>query len=206
VSKLHTRGRCVCARFRSFWADPLVRLACPSVTNHLALLPTEVDCWPVLPYACDMRPSRELGLKDFPTPHALTLPRLLLVTSWALFGALTWDAFQKPWGRIGYGVFNLLGIISGFLITRAVLVGRLRVFFPLPLCRRRRCHTLGRDYVWRLGTLFGYERKATICTNALVETCTSVRERDLWSFYRTTPGGRTKGLLVFANGQTTQPD
>src|SRR5882762_5454810 len=89
-----------------------------------------------------MKPSGELGLKDFPTPHALTLP-----------------AFQKPWGRIGYGVSNLLGIIVGFLITRAILVGRLRLFFPLPLCRRGKCHTLGRDYVWRLGTLFGYETK-----------------------------------------------
>ncbi len=129
------------------------------MTNQLALLRTEVDCQSPLAYACDMKPSGELGLKDFPTPHALTLPRLLLVTSWALCGALTWLAFQKPWGRIGYGVSNLLGIIVGFLITRAIVVGRLRLFFPLPLCRRGKCHTLGRDYVWRLGTLFGYETK-----------------------------------------------
>jgi hypothetical protein len=48
------------------------------------------------------------------------------------------------------------------------------------------------------------KRKATICTNARVEICTSVKERDLWSFYRTKPDGLTKGLLVFANGQTIQ--
>jgi hypothetical protein len=32
----------------------------------------------------------------------------------------------------------------------------------------------------------------------------SVKEHDLWSFHRTTPDGLTKGLLVFANGQTIQ--
>jgi hypothetical protein len=127
--------------------------------DQLGRLPTEVDCQPVLAYACGMKPSGELGLKDFPSPHALTLPRLLLVTFWALCGGLTWIAVQKPWGKIGYGAFNLVGVILGLLITRAVLVGRLRVFFPLPLCRRGKCHKLGRDYVWRLGTLFGYETK-----------------------------------------------
>ena len=123
------------------------------MTDQPAFLRTKVDCQPTLAYACDMKPPGELGLKDFPTPHALTLPRLLLMTSWALFGALTWIAFQKPWGQVGYGIFNLLGIIVGFLITRIILEGRLRVFFPLPLCRRGKCRTLGRDYVWRLGTL-----------------------------------------------------
>jgi hypothetical protein len=38
-----------------------------------------------------------------------------------------------------------------------------------------------------------------------VEICTSVKERDLWSSYRTTRDGLTKGLLVFANGRTIQP-
>src|ERR1700674_4066199 len=62
------------------------------------------------------------------------------------------------------------------------------------------------------GTMFGglapfldTKRKATICTNARVEICTSVKERDLWSSYRTTRDGLTKGLLVFANGRTIQP-
>jgi hypothetical protein len=61
------------------------------------------------------------------------------------------------------------------------------------------------------GTMFGglapfldTKRKATICTNAPVEICTSVKEPDLWSFYRTTADGHTKSLLVFANGQTIQ--
>ncbi len=129
------------------------------VTDQPAFLRTKVDGQPTLAYACDMKPSGELGLKDFPTPHALTLPRLLLMTSWALFGALTWIAFQKPWGRVGYGIFSLSGIVVGFLITRTILEGRLGVFFPLPLCRRGKCRTLGRAYVWRLGTLFGYETK-----------------------------------------------
>jgi hypothetical protein len=106
-----------------------------------------------------MKRSNELGLKDFPTPHALTLPRLLLVVFSAVCGAMIWNALRKPWGRIGYLVFDLSGLAVGILVTRAILVGRLRLLFPLPLCRRGKCHTLGRGYVWRLGTLFGYEAK-----------------------------------------------
>jgi hypothetical protein len=32
----------------------------------------------------------------------------------------------------------------------------------------------------------------------------SVKEHDLWSFWPATADGLTKGLLVFANGQTIQ--
>jgi hypothetical protein len=70
VSELHLSGKRVIVQ----------------VSSELAFLSTKVDCHA---YACDMKPSGELGLKDFPIPHALTLSRLLLVTSWAFCGALT---------------------------------------------------------------------------------------------------------------------
>ena len=39
--------------------------------------------------------------------------------------------------------------------------GGLLLFFPLPFCRRGKCQAFGQDYIWRLGTLFGYETKGT---------------------------------------------
>jgi len=53
-----------------------------------------------------------------------------------------------------------------------------------------------------LAPSLGTKRKETIYTNARVEMCTSVKERDSWSFYRTIPDGLTRDSLVFANGQT----
>jgi hypothetical protein len=106
-----------------------------------------------------MKPSRYPGFKSLPTPHALTLPRLLIVTFWALCGGLLWLALRKPAGRLGYYGFALFGLIAGLIIARVFLLGRLQLFFPLPPCQQGKCHRLGRDYVWRLGTLFGYEGK-----------------------------------------------
>jgi hypothetical protein len=78
---------------------------------------------------------------------------------WALCGGLLWLAFRTPWGNLGYCAFALVGFIAGLIITRAFLVSRLRLFFPFPLCRQGKCYRFGQDYVWRLGTLFGYETK-----------------------------------------------
>jgi len=70
-----------------------------------------------LAYACDMKPSRYAGFKSLPTPHALTLPRLLVATSWSLCGMLLWLAVQRPWGKPGYYVFAFIGLIAGLIIT-----------------------------------------------------------------------------------------
>jgi hypothetical protein len=110
-------------------------------------------------YACDVKLSRYPGFKNLPTPHALTLPRLLIATFWAFCGALLWLKLRKPWGQPGYFLFAVVATVPGLIITRAFLVGRLRLFFPFPLCRQGKCYRMGRDYVWRLGTLFGYETK-----------------------------------------------
>jgi hypothetical protein len=106
-----------------------------------------------------MKSSRYAGSAGLPTPHALTLPRLLVGTLWAFCGALLWLGLRKPLGRPGNYIFSLIGFLVGLIITRAVLRARLQLFFPLPLCRQGKCHRLGQDYVWRIGTLFGYETK-----------------------------------------------
>jgi hypothetical protein len=106
-----------------------------------------------------MKASRYAGFRSLPTPHALTLPRLLIVIFWSDGGAFLWSTLRKPLGQPGVWAFGILGFVVGLIITRAVLVGRLRLFFPLPLCRQGKCYRFGQDYVWRLGTLFGYETK-----------------------------------------------
>jgi hypothetical protein len=106
-----------------------------------------------------MKASRYMGFKNLPTPHALTVPRLLIATFWSDVGAFLWFALRKPLGQPGIRVFGILGFAIGLLITRAILVGRLQLLFPLPSCRQDKCHRFGQDYVWRLGTLFGYESR-----------------------------------------------
>ena len=106
-----------------------------------------------------MKPSRYAGFKSLPTPHALTVPRLLIAMFWSLCGGLLWLAIRRPWGKTGYWVFAFFGLAAGLIIIRPVLIGRLRLLFPFPLCRRGKCYRFGQDYVWRLGTLFGYEGK-----------------------------------------------
>jgi len=39
-------------------------------------------------------------------------------------------------------MFASFGFIAGLIITRVILVGRLRLFFPLPLCRQGKCYRL----------------------------------------------------------------
>jgi hypothetical protein len=68
------------------------------VTNELVFL-LGVDCQLALAYACNMKPSGELGLKDFSTPHALTLPWLLWVVWSALCGALLWICTSETLGQ-----------------------------------------------------------------------------------------------------------
>jgi hypothetical protein len=106
-----------------------------------------------------MNESRFAGIKALPTPHALTLPRLLLMTFWSLCGVSLWSLLHKPLGQFGQWVFGLLGFFVGLFVTWAILKGRILGLFPFPVCQQGRCSRMARDYVWRLGTLFGYEGK-----------------------------------------------
>lgn len=105
-----------------------------------------------------MNESRYAGFKALPTPHAVTVPRLLLMTFWGLCGALFWSGLKRPCGKPGQWVFEFLGFFAGLFITWVVLKCRILLLFPFPLCQQGKCSRMGQDYVWRLGTLFGYEQ------------------------------------------------
>src|SRR5712692_4443927 len=106
-----------------------------------------------------MKPSRYSGFKSLPTPHALNTTEALdsdvLVFLRRAAVARHTETLGEAW------VLGLCVVRACRRIDRysGVLVGRLRLFFPFPLCRQGKCYRFGRDYVWRLGTLFGYEGK-----------------------------------------------
>jgi hypothetical protein len=117
---------------------------------------------------------------------------------------LVWLAIREPWGKHGYWVFAFLGLVAGLIVARAVLVGRLRLFFPFPLCRQGKCYRFGRDYVWRLGTLFGYEGKGIYlykcrCGDMYIRETKRFRE-----LLRDDTRRRYKKLVAFRKWQTIQ--
>ena len=69
-----------------------------------------------------------------------------------------WLALHKPRGQFGYWLFAFLGLFAGLLISWAFLRSRILWLFPFPICQQGRCTKMGQDYVWRLGTLYGYEQ------------------------------------------------
>jgi hypothetical protein len=89
----------------------------------------------------------------------LTLPGLLLVSSWFFCGGLLGLALQERWGHPGFFLGCLLGTLGGAIVTWVVLTGRLLLFFPLPPCRQGKCRLLGKDFVWKKGSILGYEGK-----------------------------------------------
>ena len=85
-----------------------------------------------------------------------TAVRMFLVYFWLSCGALL--------GGILSGFLNITrwvtvptGILIVLLLMWAVMVGRLLLFFPLPLCRRGKCRELF-DYRWKVGSIFGREK------------------------------------------------
>ena len=89
----------------------------------------------------------------------LTLPRLF---GWAfcfVCGGFLGLALRSSWGWTGFVVGFLLGTSAGICVLWGVLLGRLLVFFPLPICRQGKCRGLGKDFVWETGTIYGYQGK-----------------------------------------------
>jgi|SRR5580658_5407114 hypothetical protein len=89
----------------------------------------------------------------------LTLPRLLGWAFWIICGTLLGLALERTWGKLGFFVGFVVGMMGGVIVLWAVLLGRLLLWFPLPICRRGRCHRFGKDYEWRSGTIYGWEGK-----------------------------------------------
>src|SRR5258708_290639 len=85
----------------------------------------------------------------------LTLPRLLMITFWIGCGATVALSLINTWGVIAAFIGFVLGVTGGITITWAITLGRILLFFPLPLCRQGKCQRFGKDYVWRKGTVYG---------------------------------------------------
>lgn len=87
----------------------------------------------------------------------MTLPRLLVTTSWIGCGALLAKDMGTAWGPVGYCFGFALGFIGAFVLTWAFLLGRFLLFFPFPSCQRGKCNRVA-DYVWKKGSIYGYEK------------------------------------------------
>jgi hypothetical protein len=63
------------------------------------------------------------------------------------------DFLKRSWGIsewIGYPI----AFVVICLLTWAVLLGRILLFFPFPSCRKGKCHSID-DYEWCYGCFFG---------------------------------------------------
>ena len=86
----------------------------------------------------------------------LTLPRLLVTALWMFCGALLALEFHRSLGASGYIVGFVVGFAGSFLLTWGVLLGRILLLFPFPICRQGKCRGLG-AFVWKRGTIYGWE-------------------------------------------------
>jgi len=90
----------------------------------------------------------------------LTLPRFFLVTFLIGGGALLARYTGRSFGIVGYcGGFlvGVGGVLCLFLAVLQIFRGGIALFYPCPSCRRGPCRRYG-DYVWRVGSFYGYER------------------------------------------------
>lgn len=87
----------------------------------------------------------------------LTLPRLFGTAIWIACGVISSSALGKTWGALGYIFGFLAGFLSASILTWFILVIRNLLLLPFPVCRRGKCHTF-RDYVWKRGSLYGWEK------------------------------------------------
>jgi hypothetical protein len=87
----------------------------------------------------------------------MTVPRLLVTAIWIAGGVVLSSALGRAWGGFGYALGFLAGIVSLFLLTWMVVLSRNLLLMPFPVCRRGKCHSY-RDYVWKRGTLYGWEK------------------------------------------------
>lgn len=87
---------------------------------------------------------------------ARTGPRLLAVVlcvgCGTALGGLSWRWGGEP--PIGLVLRPALGVLFVTFLFWALQLGRLRLFFPLPLCRQGKCRTY-RDYTWNVRTIYG---------------------------------------------------
>ena len=98
--------------------------------------------------------------RNFGEHDMLTLPRLFLVTFFIGGGVLVSSQTGRFFGTLGYCVGFFFGVFVTFclfLLFVQLFRGFVVLFFPCPTCRRGSCRSYG-DYVWRVGSFYGYEK------------------------------------------------
>jgi len=87
----------------------------------------------------------------------MTLTRLTL-TSTLLWCGVDLALFLGTFiGVLGYIAGFILGIVGAFFAIWLALYFRVILFQPFPPCKRGKCLSI-RDYEWRYGSFYGYER------------------------------------------------
>lgn len=71
-------------------------------------------------------------------------------------GAMLAGFAEKSFGAVGFIAGFFCGATISYFFTWVILVGRLRLFFPLPLCRQRKCQGYD-NYHWPVRTIYGWE-------------------------------------------------
>lgn len=86
----------------------------------------------------------------------MTCGMLLLSIVLVFSGALASSYLGFPYGFLGYVLGFLFGFLACYGLLWIILVGRLRLFFPLPRCKRGNCRNYD-GYYWPVGTIYGWE-------------------------------------------------
>lgn len=81
---------------------------------------------------------------------------LLFGMFWFACGGVVAFELGKRFGVVGYVCGVFIGMGCSYLFTWIITVGRLRLFYPLPLCQQGKCKDYD-DYDWPVGTVYGRE-------------------------------------------------
>ncbi len=77
-----------------------------------------------------------------------------MVVGGAFIGVVIWRWVDEPFGHAGLLVVIFISVTLLSLLLWFLLLGKLLLFYPLPICRQGHCSTL-KDYSWDRGTLYG---------------------------------------------------
>ena len=73
---------------------------------------------------------------------------------WVACAAFLGSAIAQPWGIGGRWVGSIAGFVIASILTWAIWLGRIHLFYPFPSCRREKCHSIF-DYEWKITEILG---------------------------------------------------
>jgi hypothetical protein len=95
------------------------------------------------------------GIKVFEMKY-LVSPRFLVLVFWVAISQAAGLHGKERFGWGGYFLWFIVVFSILILLTWALLLGRILIFYPFPKCKSGKCCKLN-DYTWRKGAIFGYE-------------------------------------------------